>query len=211
MGQVTDKIRAHIGEGELEEAIDTLVSFLKPIGGDLYDQSVHQRGQFKSYMKERMLGLANNAEVKNKISMAVLSLAGQVDKLDLENPNRARNQSAKANEFVEQTNYNQPQSPPTQPQQPPVPQQQPRYKAQCFFTGDIMQYYITENDQILAVNPLTNQSLIVGVKMPSNNFNFAWTYYVSATNIYYMVDHAGLIWGQNFGVPAQVGYVKYFN
>ncbi|MAT54844.1 MAG: hypothetical protein CMN32_10225 [Saprospirales bacterium] len=211
MGQVTDKIRAHIGEGELEKAIDTLVQFLRPIGGELYDQAVHQRGLFKSYMKDRMLGLANNAEEKNKISMAILSLASQVDQHDLENPNRASQPSTPAQkDFSNQASYNQPQTPPVQQQQPQA-QQQPRYKAQCFFTGDIMQYYITENDQILAVNPLTNQSLIVGMKMPSNNFNFAWTYYVSATNIYYMVDHAGLIWGQNFGMPAQVGYVKYFN
>lgn len=211
MGQVTDKIRAHVGEGELEQAIDTLVNFLKPFGGDLYDQAVHQRGLFKSYMKERMLGLANNAEVKNNISMAVLSLASQVDKLDLENPNRAQTSPPPASNDSRKTSYPPPQSPPAQPQQTPATQAQTRYVAQCFFTGDIMQYYITENDQILAVNPLTNQSLIVGVKMPSNNFNFAWTYYVTATNIYYMVDHAGLIWGQNFGIPAQVGYVKYFN
>ena len=129
MGQVTDKIRAHIGEGELEQAIDTLVQFLRPIGGDLYDQAVHQRGQFKSYMKERMLGLANNAEVKNKISMAVLSLAGQVDKLDLENPNRAgRNEAPAQNLFEEQGNFTQPQAPPAQPQQAPQ-SAQPRYKA----------------------------------------------------------------------------------
>ncbi len=211
MGQVTDKIRAHIGEGELEEAIDTLVQFLRPIGGELYDQAVHQRGLLKSYLKERMLGLSSNAEVKNNISMAVLRLAGEVDKLDLENNGNARKPPSQSqNQYANQNQHTPQAPPPVQPQNPPV-STQPRYVAQCFFTGDIMEYYITENDQIVMVNPLTMQSLVVGVKMPSNNFNFAWTYYVTATNIYYMVDHAGLIWGQNFGMPAQVGYVKYFN
>lgn len=211
MGQVTDKIRDHIGEGELEEAIDTLVQFLHPIGGEIYDQAVHQRGLFKSFMKDKMLGLSNNSEDKNKISMAVLSLAGQVDKLDLENPKKSHDYSTQQqSELANFNQYDNHQLASNQGhKQSNVPGTQ--YKAQCFFNGDIMQYYITENDQILALNPLTNQSFIVGVKMPSNNFNFAWTYYVTATNIYYMVDHAGHIWGQNFGVPAQVGYVKYFN
>lgn len=209
MGQVTEKIRSHVGEGELEEAIDTLVDFLRRIGGDLLDQAIHQRGLYKSYLKDRMLGLANNAEEKNKISMAVLSLAAQVDKLDLENVNRS--EVHKVSSFNVFKGENSPTSPPTtQPQLPPTTNQY-TYTAQCFFTGDLMQYYITNNDQIVAVNPLTSQSLIVGVKMPSNDFNFAWTFYITATNIYYLVDHAGLIWGQNFGIPAQVGYVKYFN
>jgi hypothetical protein len=28
--------------------------------------------------------------------------------------------------------------------------------------------------------------------------------------MYYLIDHAGIIWGQSFGMPAQMGYVKYF-
>lgn len=203
MGLITDKVRAHVGEGELEEAIDLLVHFLKGIGGDMYNQSIHQSGLYKSYLRDRMQGIANNAEEKNKISISILNLAAQIDRQELENPQKAK---VPHDESMPPAPQPPPYSPPPSTATPPT-----QARAQCFFNGDMMQYYITQNDQIMAVNPLTNQSLIVGVKMPSQHFNFAWTYYVNATGIYYMVDHAGIIWGQNFGMPVQVGYVKYFN
>ncbi len=215
MGQLTDQVRAHIGEGELEAAIDQLVGFLKEIGGDLYDQALHQRGLYKSWQRDRMLGVANDPAEKNRIMLAVLNIASQIDKLGLEDPQRRAQYKQRSSEGEDASlDMDWPSNSDVPEPEMPDPTHQPpagQYQAQCFFTGDMMQYYITKDDQILAVNPLTNQRLIVGVKMPPQNFNFAWTFYVNATGIYYLVDHAGIIWGQNFGVPAQVGYVKYFN
>lgn len=219
MGQVTDQVRTFVGESEIEQAIDHLAGFLKQVGGDLYDQIIHQRGLFKAWQRDRMLGTANNQEEKNRISLAILKIASQIDKLGLEDPIKLEQYKKRLHgkglddedevfdlpeKFDVAYEGNTPHQPLTAPEQV-------KYQAQCFFTGDMMAYYITKDDQIVAVNPLTNQRLIVGVKMPSQNFNFAWTFFVNATGIYYLVDHAGIIWGQNFGMPVQVGYVKYFH
>lgn len=204
MSSVSDKIRMHIGEGELEDAIDSLVGFSKNIGGDLYNQSIHLKGEYSSYKKELLMGTGGDPKKKAQISMAVLELAEYIDKRDLEKP-------PSVNDF-EQMRPN-PQYVQQQQQNIPTPQQpvqQPSYYAQCIFNGDMMQYFVTHQNQIIAINPMTNQSVMVGMKMPSQDMRYAWTYYFTSTGMYYLIDHAGIIWGQSFGMPAQMGYVKYF-
>lgn len=209
MGQISEKIKAHIGEGEHEAAIETLVNFLKTTGGDLYNQAILLKGKYKEYEREKRLGLGEKPEVKAQISMAVLDLADQIDQRNLENP-PTQQDFEKMRPDPKQVFQQQQQQPQQQFYRSNQPVQQPQYLAQCFFTGDLMQYFITNQNQIIAVNPLTNQAIAVGMKLPSQDFRFAWTYYISATGAYYLVDHAGLIWGQSFGMPFQMGYVKYF-
>jgi effector-associated domain 11 (EAD11)-containing protein len=201
MGKVTDKIRTHIGEGELSEAIETLAGYLQSVGGDYYNQTILLKGKYKDYRREKMMGMADNEQVKSRISMAVLDLASQIDKGEVEQSGDSSNLKIRSPE---------PKKRKKKKAKTPAPPSQPQYTAQCFFTGDMMQYYITGNDQIVAINPLTNQTLMVGVKMPSQDTNYAWTYYVNATGVFYLADHAGILWGQNSGILAQVGYVKYF-
>ena len=203
MGNVSEKIRGHIGEGEVSEAIDTLNNYLKTTGGDLYNQAIHLKGMYKEYVRNRDLGMGDNREEKSRISMAVLNLASE---LEVNNIERTPTQS----EFEQHR--------PTphdilhhQPKQPTTYQQQaPRRIAQCMFAMDSMNYFLFENGQIFMVNPFNNQSMPVGMKMPSQNPQFAWTLYFTTTNIYYLVDHAGIIWGQNYGMPTQVGTVRYY-
>lgn len=209
MGKISEKIRAHIGEGEHDAAIEVLVGFLKTTGGDLYNQAILLKGKFKEYEREKRLGLGEKPEVKSQISLAVLDLADQIDQRNLENP-PTQQDFEKMRPDPQQVHRQQQQQPQQNFYQPNTPPAQPQYVAQCFFTGDLMQYFITNQNQILAVNPMTNQSLIVRMKMPSQDYRYAWTYYISATGAYYLVDHTGLIWGQSFGMPAQMGYVKYF-
>ena len=171
MGGVTDKIRTHIGEGELSDAIEALTGYLKTVGGDIYNQAILLKGKYKDYHREKMMGMTDNEKVKSQISMAVLDLATQIDKEDLASPAANTRTPASDNPTFKK---------PASLDDPP----RVKYAAQCFFTGDMMQYYITQNDQIVAVNPMNNQSLIIGVKMPSQDANYAWTYYVNATGVY---------------------------
>lgn len=209
MAQVSEKIRQHISQGEYEIAIETLVSFLKVTGGDLYNQAILLKGKFSEYMREKSLGLSDKTEVKSQITMAVLGLADQIDERNLENPPTPQD-FEKMRPDRQQVQQQSPQQGQQGSNFKPNAPSQPNYAAQCFFSGDLMQYFITSQNQIVAVNPLTNQSFVVGMKVPSQDFRFAWVFYVSATGIYYLVDHGGLIWGQNFGMPAQFGYVRYF-
>ena len=193
----------HIGEGELSDAIDTLVGFLKNIGGDLYNQSIHLKGEYASYHKNVMMGTGNDQQKKAQISMAVLDLADKIDKQDLESPPSASDfeqMRPSLQQVRQQQNI---------PNYPP-PAQQPSYQAQCFFNGDMMQYFVTHQDQVIAINPMTNQSFFVALKIPSQDMRYAWTYYFQSNGMYYLVDHAGIIWGQSYGMPMQMGYVKYF-
>ncbi len=203
MGNVSDKIRSHIGEGELSDAIETLNNYLKQIGGDLYNQAIHLKGRYNEYSRNRDMGLGNNAEEKSRISMAVLNLASSIEKEKVEHTpsarefERQRPDPQQVNQYQRQApqhNYN----------------NQNKYIAQCMFTIDSMSYYLAESGQIFMVNPFNNQSMLVGMKMPSQNPMYSWTLYFTTTNIYYLVDHAGIIWGQNFGMPAQLGTVKYY-
>ncbi len=203
MGNVSNKIRTHIGEGELSEAIDTLNNYLKNIGGDLYNQAIHLKGSYKEYVRNKDLGLGDNRENKARISMAVLNLASEIEKQDIEHtptPTEFQQQRPNTSDVWKQQ-QKQPQN---------FQQQTPQYVAQCMFTMDTMQYFLHQNGQIFMVNPFNNQSALVGMKMPAQNPQFAWTLYFTTTNIYYLVDHAGIIWGQNYGMPAQFGTVKYF-
>ncbi len=204
MGHVSEKIRTHVGEGELSDAIDTLNNYLKTIGGDLYNQAIHLKGRLKEYQRNRDLGLGNNSEEKSRISMAVLNLASEIEQQKVERtPSVTEFESQRPNQH-QINSYK--QQVPTQSVQPnPY-----HYVAQCMFTMDTMTYYLTQNGHIYMVNPYNNQSMPVGMKMPSQNPSYAWTLYFTTTNIYYLVDHAGIIWGQNYGMPAQFGTVKYF-
>ena len=202
MGNVANKVRNHIGEGELTEAIDTLNNYLKNIGGSLYNQALIIKGSFKEYQRNRDLGLGDNREEKARIRVAVLNLATEIDKQKVDRP-------PSNDAFTQQKpNFQQVRQQCNTP--PPVQQNQQRYVAQCFFNMDTMHYFVNGNNQIFMVNPFNNYTVQVGVKMPSQNPQFAWTLYFTTTNIYYLIDHAGIIWGQNFGMPAQYGTVKYF-
>lgn len=203
MGNVADKIRNHIGEGEITEAIETLNNYLKTVGGSLYNQAIHLKGSYREYIKNKDMGLGDNREEKSRISMAVLNLASEIEKQKVDytpTANEFKQQQPKQNDVYQQL----------QNQQNNFAPQTPNYVAQCMFTMDSMQYFLSSNGQIFMVNPYSNQSVPVGMKMPSQNPQFSWTLYFTTTNIYYLVDHAGIIWGQNFGMPAQYGTVKYF-
>jgi hypothetical protein len=130
-------------------------------------------------------------------------LADEMDERQLENPptNQDFNKMAPDPSFVQQQQQK-------FEQQPAFPQQHPNYVAQCIFQGDLAQYFLASDNSIWMRNPLNNHSFQVGMKLPSQDFRFAWTLYVTTTGIYYLVDQAGIIWGQNFGMPVQVGYVK---
>lgn len=201
MGNVSNKIRNHIGEGELLEAIETMNNYLQTIGGDLYNQAIHLKGRYKEYARNRDLGMGNNMEEKSKISMAVLNLASEIEKGDFDKaPTRSEFEQQRPNPAQFNKQF-----------QTPVPQQQNnQWAAQCQFNMDTMHYFLNHAGQIFMVNPFNNQSALVGLKMPPQNPQFAWTLYFTTTNIYYLVDHAGIIWGQNFGMPAQFGTVRYF-
>lgn len=204
MGNITDTIRKQLEEGENETALDALVGFLKTIGGDLYNQAILVKGKYKEYQREKRLGLGAQPEVMSQTILAILALADQIDQQNLENPPTQQDfKKMRPDAHLVQ----QRQQPPKQPSQPPA---QSPYIAQCFFNGDMAQYFVSPQNQIFMVNPMTNQTLIVGMKMPSQDQRFAWTYYMNASGNYYLVDHAGLIWGQSFGMPFQMGYVKYF-
>ncbi|MEO1262255.1 MAG: hypothetical protein AAFZ15_25845 [Bacteroidota bacterium] len=203
MGNVAEKIRNHIGEGELSEAINTLNNYLKPIGGSLYNQAIHLKGSYKEYTKNRDMGLGDDKKEKSRISLAVLNLASEIEQQKVERtPTQSDFKQQQPNpKDVQQQQINQQQN---------FPPQAPRYIAQCMFTTDSMQYFLANTGQIFMVNPFTKFTSLVGLKMPSRAPQYAWTLYFTTTNIYYLVDHAGIIWGQNLGMPAQFGTVKYF-
>ncbi|HHM21540.1 MAG TPA: hypothetical protein ENJ20_05905 [Bacteroidetes bacterium] len=200
MGNVAEKIRNHIGNGELAEAIDVLNNYLKPKGGNLYNQAIHLKGRYKEYMRNRDLGLSDDREEKSRISMAILNMASEIENQNLEHtpsPKEFEQHKPRPSDIAR---HHQP---------PPYSAQPPKYIAQCLFTMDTMQYFLADNGQIFMVNPFNNQTMLVGMKMPPQNPNYAWILYFTTTNIYYLVDHAGIIWGQNYGMPAQFGTVRY--
>lgn len=200
MGEVTKQVRKFVERGKESAAIDALIDFLEPLGGDLYDEALYLSSKLRKYEKDKLLDLGERPEVESRISKAILRLANDIDESGLE-------------DAPPSTLFTKPKSEP-----PPVQQQQqqasqppqnntPKYLAQCFFQGDFAQYFLAQDNSIWMFNPLTNQSMPIGTKMPSQDFRFAWTY-MTATGVYYLVDHSGIIWGQNFGMPVQMGYVK---
>ncbi len=81
-----------------------------------------------------------------------------------------------------------------------------QYVARCIFNGDNMLYYVTNANAIVGVNPLTNQSVVVGQRQPSADARFAWIY--ATPSVWYGVDASGRIWSQNYlGQAVQIGYV----
>ena len=65
---------------------------------------------------------------------------------------------------------------------------------------------MTNTNAIIGVNPLTNQSMVVGERQPSTDPRFAWLYVTPGLR--YGVDANGRIWSQNYlGQAVQIGYV----
>lgn len=81
-----------------------------------------------------------------------------------------------------------------------------QYVSRCVFNGDNISYYVTNTNAIVGVNPLTNQSMVVGQRQPSTDPRFAWLYVTPSLR--YGVDANGRIWSQNYlGQAVQIGYV----
>lgn len=82
--------------------------------------------------------------------------------------------------------------------------QQPKYIFRCSFTGDGYQYFVTDTDIIVAINPQNNNAVVIGQKQVSNDTRFAWFY--TTPSVQYGVDHYGNIWGRNvYGFYMRVG------
>jgi hypothetical protein len=102
----------------------------------------------------------------------------------------------------------QPDPPDPEPQPGPnTPQPaQPAFVARAVFSGDPIAYYITTSDDIVAINPQTQQPVLIGKKIPPTVAGFAWMYATSM--IVYGVTGDGRIFNRDqFGNPFQVGYV----
>lgn len=79
---------------------------------------------------------------------------------------------------------------------PPV---QPQYQWQCFFEGDPTAYFITAQNEIIAQDPASGQTRIVGSKLPPQVPAAAWTY--STPNGACPVDFQGQIWDPYMTMP----------
>lgn len=181
------KIRNLIGDDRLEEALEDMLGYLEHRDNDhdLYDQAILQKGRWKDYKKKLNAGIEDDKDL-NGIRMALLNILRDIEK-------RAREDA--------------PVNPPHPPQPAPPPQQ--TYVAQCFFNGDMHQYFLTPANQIVALNPMTNLPMVVASRVSSADPNIAWVY-MFPNGLYYNIDHNGAIWGVNaFGFPMQMGYVKY--
>lgn len=183
----TKQIRQLIGENEVEEAFDALLTLLddNERWRDLHDEAIVLKSVWNDYARKERVGIAQKDDL-NRVVAGMLEIVRAYDK-------RAA----------------QPASPsPVNERAPSVPQQ-PRRVAQCLMTGDLTEYFVLENDQIIGCNPMTRQSWSVAVRMPSYVPEWAW--FIQFPNAsYYSVDHQGRIWGLNmYGLPAQLGYVQY--
>lgn len=194
MGTVADKVRELVGEGETLRAIEVLEQHLKGRNTDLYNQVIHQKGQFNTYRKQSNLGMGADPAVAAKINYAILEIATSIEKGEDQSWQPTGGQSGGGNSGIQQdTSHNQPAE----------------YTAQCFFYNDPNQYWVNRYNQIIAYNPVTNLNMPIAQRVPSNDPRFAWLYYFN-TGMFYSIDHQGAIWGQNmFGMPMQMGYVKY--
>jgi hypothetical protein len=191
----TKKILDLIGADRIEAAIEALINGLEHRSGDddLFDQVILQKGRWANYHRKSLMDVANSNDI-DKIRHALLQITRELDK-------RQRSEKASA---------------PQQPNNPAVPQQfkssppQPQYIAECFFNGDMNKYFVMANNQIVGVNPMTNHSMAVASRVASMDTSFAWIYQLP-NGLYYNIDHNGVIWGVNtFGLPMQMGYVRYF-
>ena len=193
MAADTRQIRELIGENELDQAIQGLLLLLEQRGSDeLLDQTILQKSRWKEYKRREIGGYSDEKEV-NSIRDALLKITRELDR----QPEKAAA---------------------PQPVPPPVQQNQPtghpaeataHYAARCYFTGDPNAYYVTQAGQILALHPMTHQTVLVAMRTPSMNPAFAWIYQFP-NGAYYSIDHQGAIWGMNaYGMPMQMGYVQY--
>ena len=190
----TRHIRELIGENEIEQAIDQLLDLLyNGAEYDLTDSAVLQKSRWAEYKRKNVSGLARNEDIDG-IRDALLKIVREID-----------NRAIKGN-----TGRQEPYTPPRQPENPPPPPPPQRnYVAQCFFNGDPNTYYVTPNNQIVVVNPMSNFPVTVATRTASLNPAFAWIYQFP-NGFYYSIDHNGAIWGVNaFGMPMQMGYVQY--
>ena len=85
----------------------------------------------------------------------------------------------------------------------PLPPGQPRFVFQCSFMGDPVSYFITSQDEIVAMPP-GMPPVPVGRKIPLTWPGFVWMYQTGTGS--YGVDAQGRIWNRwPNGVPFQVG------
>jgi len=193
MANSTKHIRELIGENEIEQAIYHLLEHLyNSAEHDLTDSAVLQKSRWAEYKRKNVSGLAKNEDIDG-IRDALLKIVREID-----------NRASKVH-----TGHQQQHTPPRQPEVPPPPPPQKNYVAQCFFNGDPNTYYVTPNNQIVVVNPMSNFPVVVANRTASINPAFAWVYQFP-NGFYYSIDHNGAIWGVNaFGMPVQMGYVQY--
>lgn len=200
MLETTDKIRQHIGEGELEKAIDLLVQMVRPKGGDHYDQAILLRGSLKEFNRNNDLGLEVNPKEKSRITMAVLKLVSAIEETG----------AIKQPEQLAANSVSEAYQTGTGHAAPPPNNTAHNYLAQCFFANDAALYYVMKDQSIHVFNPVTQQWVWVGTKMPSQDPRFQWMIYFHLTNVYFGVDMNAAIWGQNWYGMFQAGYVRYF-
>lgn len=193
MTNSTRHIRELIGENEIEQAIDRLLDLLyNSVEHDLSDSAVLQKSRWAEYKRKNVSGLAKNEDIDG-IRDALLKIVREMDNRSIKTPSEPP----------------QTYTPPRMPDVPPPPPPPKAYVAQCFFNGDPNTYYVTPNNQIVVVNPMSNFPVAVATRTASLNPAFAWIYQFP-NGFYYSIDHNGAIWGVNaFGLPMQMGYVQY--
>jgi len=93
-----------------------------------------------------------------------------------------------------------------QPTIPVNPSNQPVPVLQCFFINDANQYFVMNNNAILAKNMMTGQVFQVGYLEASQDPNFQFIYVLP--QIRYGIDFHGKIWGPNYlGQLVIIGHV----
>ncbi len=195
-------IRTLIGEGDPEAAIDELLELLyaSEHHASWRNPATLLKGRWTKYKKASLNQLADDNEY-NQICHSVLEILAEVEKTPTTStPSTSSPQYAPP----------QPQFAPPPPNYPP-PQPQAQYVAKCVFYGDVQQYFLLPNNQIVAIGPMTNNMPVHAANcLAPNAPNIRWVYW-RLDGFYYNVDHAGAIWGVNaFMQPQQVGYVQYF-
>lgn len=92
------------------------------------------------------------------------------------------------------------------PTTPPVPQPGNNFVARVVFPADPVAYFVTSDDQIVAINPQTNQRVVVGRRIPPTVPGFVWMYSTQYGS--YGVTADGRVWNRDpAGNVFQVGYV----
>ena len=198
MSQLTEKIRQLVGDGDLEEALDALDDFLETRNDDeLRDEVILLKSRFKSLERDRNQGVGFSPNERNQIVAAVLDLTKKIDKNAVQK---------ERNSIQKETT---PLVAPTQNfgNQPPPPN---GFTARVFIDGDLSEFYLTTQNAIVRLDPISRQSFVVANKFPSNDVRFAWTYFVPSMNFWASVDFQGVIWTMNFyGQILRIGQVQY--